>query len=115
MVVDCLTVYLANVMSEAAGEESTIRQRIERLCSALKDAKASIVLVSNEVGSGVHPPTPVGRFYADLLGELNQRVAGLADNVVLMVAGIPLAVKGQLPVQALADFEFDGEVLQQSR
>lgn len=112
VVVDCLTVYLANVMSKAAGEESAIGQHMERLCSALKNTKASVVLVSNEVGSGVHPPTSVGRLYADLLGELNQRVAALADNVVLMVAGIPLAVKGQLPVQAQADFESDGEVLQ---
>jgi adenosylcobinamide kinase/adenosylcobinamide-phosphate guanylyltransferase len=114
-VIDCLTIYLANVMRTKAEDESAIRQHTERLCSTLKNTKASIILVSNEVGSGVHPPTALGRLYCDLLGELNQRVAALADNVVLMTAGISLAVKGQLPVQAQVDFECDGEVSQPFR
>src|SRR5215470_13154077 len=67
-VVDCLTVYLANVMSVTRGKESTIKEYTERLCSALKQTEASIILVSNEVGSGVHAPTATGRFYCDLLG-----------------------------------------------
>jgi adenosylcobinamide kinase/adenosylcobinamide-phosphate guanylyltransferase len=54
------------------------------------------VLVSNEVGSGVVPPYPAGRRYRDALGELNQRVAAIADDVVLMVAGLPLALKGNI-------------------
>jgi adenosylcobinamide kinase/adenosylcobinamide-phosphate guanylyltransferase len=111
-IVDCLTVYLANVMNKAAGDESMLREYLNRLCFALKETKASIVLVSNEVGSGVHPPTPLGRHYCDLLGELNQRVAALADTVVLMVAGVPLAVKGQLPVQESPQFHSDREVLE---
>jgi adenosylcobinamide kinase/adenosylcobinamide-phosphate guanylyltransferase len=114
-VVDCLTVYLANVMSKAQGKESVIRDHTERLCSALKETKASIILVSNEVGSGVHAPTATGRFYCDLLGELNQRVAALADNVILMVAGIPVPIKGTLPVAAQSSFEIDHEVLGAAR
>ena len=114
-VIDCLTVYLANVMSKAQGEESAIKEHTNRLCSALKETKASIILVSNEVGSGVHPPTATGRFYCDLLGELNQRVAALADNVILMVAGIPVPVKGALPVAAQSDFAIDDEVLGAAR
>ena len=114
-VIDCLTVYLANVMSKAQGEESAIKEHTNRLCSALKETKASIILVSNEVGSGVHPPTATGRFYCDLLGELNQRVSALADNVILMVAGIPVPVKGALPVAAQSDFAIDDEVLGAAR
>lgn len=114
-VIDCLTVYLANVMSKAQGKESVIRDHTERLCSALEETKASIILVSNEVGSGVHAPTATGRFYCDLLGELNQRVAALADNVILMVAGIPVLVKGTLPVAAQSNFENDHEVLGAAR
>ena len=114
-VIDCLTVYLANVMSKAQGKESVIREHTERLCSALKETRASIILVSNEVGSGVHAPTATGRFYCDLLGELNQRVAALADNVILMVAGIPVPVKGTLPVAAQSTFEIDHEVLGAAR
>ena len=114
-VIDCLTVYLANVMSKAQGQESAIKEHTERLCSALEETKASIILVSNEVGSGVHAATATGRFYCDLLGELNQHVAALADNVILMVAGIPVPVKGTVPLAAHSTFEIDHEVLGAAR
>jgi adenosylcobinamide kinase / adenosylcobinamide-phosphate guanylyltransferase len=52
--------------------------------------------VSNEVGSGIVPAFRSGRVYRDMLGRLNQEVAAIADNVILMVAGIPLPVKGRL-------------------
>jgi adenosylcobinamide kinase / adenosylcobinamide-phosphate guanylyltransferase len=114
-VVDCLTVYLANVMSKAQGKESVIKDHTERLCSALKETRASIILVSNEVGSGVHATTATGRFYCDLLGELNQRVAALAENVILMVAGIPVPIKGTSPAAAQSNFESKHEVLGAAR
>jgi adenosylcobinamide kinase/adenosylcobinamide-phosphate guanylyltransferase len=57
-----------------------------------------VVLVSNEVGSGVVPAYPVGCRYRDLLGEINQKIARVADDVVLMVAGLPLALKGHVEV-----------------
>ena len=104
-IVDCLTVYLANVMGEARGADEMIERYLHGLCSALAQTRSPVVVVSNEVGSGVHPPTELGRRYCDLLGELNQRVAALADNVVLMVAGVPLAIKGQVPT-ALAQPRF---------
>lgn len=106
-VVDCLTVYLANLMSEAQGKESKIREHTHRLCSALEEAKSSVVLVSNEVGCGVHPLTASGRLYCDLLGELNRRVAALANNVVLMVAGIPVLVKGKMPPIVQPDLQMN--------
>ena len=114
-VIDCLTVYLANVMSKAQGKESVIKEYIQRLCSALAQTKSSIILVSNEVGSGVHAPTASGRLYCDLLGELNQRVAALADNVILMVAGVPVPVKGKVPVALQSSDEVDHEVLGAAR
>jgi adenosyl cobinamide kinase/adenosyl cobinamide phosphate guanylyltransferase len=52
-----------------------------------------VVIVSNEVGEGVHPPTLLGRRFRDLLGSVNQRLAAAADRVTLMVAGIPLTLK----------------------
>ena len=51
------------------------------------------MIVSNEVGSGIVPPFRSGREYRDLLGELNQQIAKLADRVILMVAGLPLTIK----------------------
>jgi len=63
---------------------------------AVAAATAPVVLVSNEVGSGIVPDHPLGRRFRDAQGILNQRIAALADRVVLMVAGLPLAVKGSL-------------------
>ena len=98
IVVDCLTIYAANLL-EAEGENNdAINARVQALCSALEAAQCNVVLVSNEVGSGVVPAYPLGRRYRDLLGEINQRVARVADDVVLMVAGLPLALKGHLEV-----------------
>ncbi len=96
LLVDCLTVFVANLLEAAEADPESFGQRIESLVEALREAPVSIVLVSNEVGSGVVPPYPAGRRYRDALGELNQRVAAIADNVVLMVAGLPLALKGNI-------------------
>lgn len=92
VLVDCLTLWLSNLMlTDADIEAETVR--LER---ALEAATAPIVLVSNEVGSGIVPEHPLGRRFRDLQGALNQRIAARADRVVLMVAGLPLAVKGTL-------------------
>jgi adenosylcobinamide kinase/adenosylcobinamide-phosphate guanylyltransferase len=77
-----------------------IEERLRRFFAELRSAPCSIALVSNEVGSGVVPVFPLGRQYRDLLGELNQRVASIADNVLLMVAGLPLALKGAIEVRS---------------
>jgi len=65
-----------------------------RLDAALGAAAAPIVMVANEVGYGIVPDHPLGRRFRDLQGVLNQRIAARADRVVLMVAGLPLALKG---------------------
>ncbi len=66
----------------------------EAVVEAIRSAPASMFIVSNEVGSGVVPAFKSGRLFRDLLGEMNQQVARVADRVVFLVAGIPLAVKG---------------------
>ena len=95
LLVDCLTVYLANVMGRTRGGGPKIRSHILGLCEAIRGVETSVVLVSNEVGCGVVPPYRSGRDYRDLLGELNQHLARVADSVILMVAGVPLTVKGR--------------------
>jgi adenosyl cobinamide kinase/adenosyl cobinamide phosphate guanylyltransferase len=92
VVVDCLTLWLSNLMLA----EADIDKEIEGLEQALAAAAAPVVLVANEVGSGIVPDHPLGRRFRDQQGVLNQRVAARADRVVLMVAGLPLAVKGAL-------------------
>lgn len=92
VLVDCLTLWLSNLMLAAVDIDTEIA-RLER---ALEAAAAPIVLVSNEVGSGIVPEHPLGRRFRDLQGGFNQRMAARADRVVLMVAGLPLVVKGTL-------------------
>jgi adenosylcobinamide kinase/adenosylcobinamide-phosphate guanylyltransferase len=98
VIVDCLTLFVANLL-HAAGDgdgfnETFIEEKIAALCAALESAPCDVVLVSNEVGSGVVPAFASGRQFRDALGELNQRVATLADEVLLLVAGLPLTLKG---------------------
>jgi adenosylcobinamide kinase/adenosylcobinamide-phosphate guanylyltransferase len=96
LLVDCLTIFVANLLEAAEADRSSMDLRIEGFLAVLRAAPASVVLVSNEVGSGVVPPYPAGRRFRDTLGELNQQVASIADNVVLLVAGLPLALKGTI-------------------
>ncbi|MBT9331260.1 bifunctional adenosylcobinamide kinase/adenosylcobinamide-phosphate guanylyltransferase [Paracidobacterium acidisoli] len=101
LLIDCLTLFTANLLEATGDDSAALESRIVALLDALRTAApAAVVLVSNEVGSGVIPPYPSGRRYRDLLGELNQRIAAVADNVVLMVAGLPLVLKGS--TEALA-------------
>jgi len=89
VLVDCLTLWLSNLMlANAEIDAETVR-----LEDALAAAKAAVVLVANEVGSGIVPEHALGRRFRDLQGVLNQRMAARADRVILMVAGLPLTVK----------------------
>ncbi len=89
---DCLTLWLSNLMLA----DAAIEAEIDRLEQTLSNANAPAVLVANEVGSGIVPDNPLGRRFRDLQGLLNQRMAACADRVVLVVAGLPLALKGTL-------------------
>jgi adenosylcobinamide kinase / adenosylcobinamide-phosphate guanylyltransferase len=96
MLVDCLTIFVANLLETENADPVCVTRCVEEFLEALRTPPSSVVLVSNEVGSGVVPPYPAGRRFRDALGELNQRVAAIADNVVLLVAGLPLALKGTI-------------------
>ncbi len=87
-------------MSHERENKELMGKRVERLCETLRTLSTPIVLVSNEVGSGVIPSFPTGVLFRDILGELNQKVAQIADNVLIMFAGLPLALKGKAEVQA---------------
>ena len=93
ILVDCLTFYAANLLERFGEDDAAIEAQFKRLCGALLAAACEVVLVSNEVGGGVVPEYFSGRRFRDVAGELNQRVAALADEVVLMVAGLPLLLK----------------------
>ena len=99
LLVDCLTLYAANLLDAERGNLIAVEERLQCLYAALRSVPCSVALVSNEVGSGIVPVSPEGRKYRDLLGEINQRVASAAENVLLMVAGLPLALKGTAEVR----------------
>jgi len=91
LLVDCLTLWLNNLMFK----QVDIDAEAQRLEAALSARLAPAVLVSNEVGSGIVPENAEARRFRDLQGRLNQRIAARADRVVLLVAGLPLVLKGQ--------------------
>ena len=91
VLVDCLTLWLSNRMLA----EVDVEAEIVTLEAALDRRAGPLVLVSNEVGFGIVPDNALARRFRDLQGRLNQRVAAHADRVVLVVAGLPLTVKGQ--------------------
>ena len=99
VLVDCLTLLASNVIAplpepvtvEAA--EQALGLEIDSLLSAYAGNLAEWIIVSNEVGLGLVPPYPLGRVYRDALGRANQRLAAIADEVLLMIAGLPLRLK----------------------
>lgn len=93
ILVDCLTLWVSNLLIET-GDEKKIEDTIPQLIEALQKATCPIVLVSNEVGTGIVPENQLARQFRDITGWVNQAVARCANKVVWMVAGIPVTVKG---------------------
>jgi adenosylcobinamide kinase / adenosylcobinamide-phosphate guanylyltransferase len=87
--VDCLTLWLTNVMLDGRHVE----QAMTDLVNALASLPGPCVMVSNEVGLGIVPDNALARAFRDHAGRLHQRVAAHADRVVFMVAGLPMVVK----------------------
>lgn len=92
MLVDCLTLWLSNLLMETRNVEQ-IRRRIDNLAEAVKAAPNAVVLVSNEVGAGIVPENRLARLYRDLAGWTNQAMAAVCNRVVWTVAGIPVTIK----------------------
>jgi len=97
VLIDCLTLFASNLLEKYAENPDGLQAQIDNLSLALRQPPCSIVLVSNEVGSGVVPAYELGRRFRDLVGEINQRVASVADTVLLMIAGLPFPLKGSVP------------------
>lgn len=99
ILLDCLTLWVSNLMHiEARSKGQGARggrtlQKITDLISACKKAKASIIIVSNEVGLGIVPDNPLARQFRDIAGFANQKIADAAGEVYFMVSGIPLKIK----------------------
>lgn len=102
ILVDCLTLLVSNLLlavSSGVGEDLTVDEEaatalveteVAQLLEAVRSIPAEWIIVSNEVGLGLVPPYPLGRVYRDLLGRANQRLASQAEQVIFMIAGIPM-------------------------
>lgn len=92
ILVDCLTLWVTNIMLEA-GDAKKIESHVSKLKHALTAADCPVILVSNEVGTGIVPENKLARQFRDVMGQVNQAVAQYANKVVWMVAGIPVTIK----------------------
>ncbi|HSO03587.1 MAG TPA: bifunctional adenosylcobinamide kinase/adenosylcobinamide-phosphate guanylyltransferase [Candidatus Limnocylindrales bacterium] len=101
VLVDCLTLWVtaavdrANAWEDPSAAESAVEAVLADLLDAMGTTQADVVLVTNEVGSGIAPATASGRLFRDLLGRVNTAVAAACDDVVLVTSGIPRTLKGR--------------------
>lgn len=101
LVVDCLTFWLANRLLASGVDPSTadlavevLWPKVEEFLRLARECGANVVVVTNEVGMGVVPATETGRAFRDIVGRANQALAAQADEVYLMVSGLPVKLKG---------------------
>jgi adenosylcobinamide kinase/adenosylcobinamide-phosphate guanylyltransferase len=92
VLLDCLTLWLSNVMAHANGDDA-VTARSQELAAAIADFDGSCIVVSNEVGLGIVTDNPLARKFRDFAGMLNQKIAQAADEVYFTAAGIPVKIK----------------------
>jgi adenosylcobinamide kinase/adenosylcobinamide-phosphate guanylyltransferase len=93
ILLDCITLWLSNLLLKW-DDDSKVVGEADRLIEAVKASQTSFLIVSNEVGMGIVPADPLSRRFRDLSGVINQKIAEVADTVILMVSGIPIFLKG---------------------
>ncbi len=97
ILVDCITLWLSNLLlsyrEEDPEAEGQILGHVHRLASTLRGMTTPVVLVTNEVGMGIVPESPLGRLYRDLAGQANQILAAASNTVYVTISGIPLKLK----------------------
>ena len=87
VVVDCLTLWISNLLV-AGASAADVQARVAALLAVLAERRAHVVLVSNEVGMGLVPETPLGRIFRDVVGQAHQRIAAAADEIYLAAMGL---------------------------
>ena len=101
VLIDCLTLLVSNLMQDYREDASNnilaknIIMQIKKIVRESLQCSATVIIVSNEVGLGLVPANPMGRFFRDILGQANQIIGADADRVYFMTAGIPLLIKGK--------------------
>ena len=93
MVIDCVTLWLTNYFSQYDYDKEKSLKAAKEEFDKIKDYEGTLLIITNEIGMGVHAERKTGRDFVELQGWMNQYIASHADNVTLMVAGLPLKVK----------------------
>jgi adenosylcobinamide kinase/adenosylcobinamide-phosphate guanylyltransferase len=93
-IVDCVTLWLTNFFIDTENNVAlSLEQAKQEFDAIAQQENTTIIIVTNEIGMGVHAETHIGRKFTELQGWMNQHIAKTADSVVLMVSGIPLKIK----------------------
>ncbi len=92
-VIDCVTLWLTNFFMDTKNDVDAALVLFKHQIDALSKRPGNFIIISNEIGMGVHAETPIGRKFTDLQGWANQYISAAADKVILMVSGIPLTIK----------------------
>jgi len=93
ILLDCITLWISNMMCKQM-DDTHIMNQLNILIDSISHVDCPVTIVSNEVGLGIVPDNPMARKYRDYVGYANQKIAGVASQVILMMAGIPLTIKG---------------------
>lgn len=93
VVMDCVTLWLTNFFTDNKYDIDTSLQQCKQEIDNLNTAENTFIIISNELGMGMHAETEIGRKFTDLQGWMNQYIAQKADKVVFMVSGIPMVIK----------------------
>lgn len=93
VVIDCVTLWLTNFFIDTKNDIEKSLELAKTEFNKLLDIDATIIIISNEIGMGVHAQTDVGRKFTELQGWMNQHIAKHADKATMMVSGIPLTLK----------------------
>lgn len=106
ILLDCITVMVTNLLLEYTGmedrdfpsedfekAEATIEKEIEKLMDGIRESEATVILVTNELGSGIVPENTLARTFRDIAGRMNQYIGSRCDEVYMTVCGIPLRLK----------------------
>jgi adenosylcobinamide kinase/adenosylcobinamide-phosphate guanylyltransferase len=102
VIIDCITLLVNNIFepydenTDASQIEKAVEGEIKELLDSIDRSEALFIIVSNELGLGIIPADRISRLYRDILGRANQMLAANADEVYLLVAGIPLAIKSPI-------------------
>jgi len=94
-VIDCVTLWITNFFTDMHADIDACLTACRREIDALAMKDATLILISNEIGMGLHADTPAGRQFTDLQGWVNQYIAAKADQAIFMVSGIPLTLKNK--------------------